>query len=111
MIYIDKTSDMSVFEINTKENNCPDHGGSFVQVSYSDIGDWTEYTKNTRALSVTDLNHDLVHYVIREDGTTISLDVCEMIHLYFALDFYYKHSGLCTGINEVKMLKFEKVDD
>ena len=102
MIYIDKTSDMSVFEINTDEGS--------VEVKYSDIGGWTESTKETVALTLTDTSDELMHTVKTEDKT-YQFNVCEMIHLYFALDYYYKHSGLCEGINEVKMLKFEKVDD
>ena len=105
MIYIDKTDDMSVFEIEETE-----HG---VHVRYSDIGQWTEWTKGTRALAVTFTDEDLVHTVRRENGDEVSFNVCELIQLYFALDFMYKHSkndGV-NGINKVNMLKFEKVQE
>ena len=103
MIYIDKTDDMSVFEVNDTTEG--------VEVRYSDIGQWTEWTKNTRAISVTQTDDDLMHLVTKEDRDGVRFNVGELIQLYFALDFMYKHSkhDSVNGKNKVNMLKFEKV--
>lgn len=103
MIYLDKNSDNSFYDVQDTSDG--------VVVMYSELGDWTDKFKGEVGISVSETDDDLIHVITKQSGEQIELNVCELIELYFALDYLYTYSPKesVNGINRVQKLKFMEV--
>lgn len=103
MIYIDmQDTQPTVYELFDTDDT--------VKIQYSPLGHWNPRIVSTTAMSITDTDKGSVH-TISFGKNNIDLDVCELLQLYFLLDYLYNHSKLdcVTGFNKVNKLKFTEV--